>query len=105
MFGPFGGRKGDDWGAISAWAWGASRVMDWIEKEPLIDSKHVGVVGHSRGGNAVCGALERDITAAVTITHSDRVSTTFTVSNPTPAERRALLDRQREDLERIGAMD
>ena len=43
--------------------------------------------------------------AVLTVTWSDQVRTTFTVSNPTPAERRALLDRQREDLERIGAMD
>ena len=38
------------WGILSAWAWGASRVLDWIEREPLLDAKHVGVVGHSRGG-------------------------------------------------------
>lgn len=43
--------------------------------------------------------------AVLTVTWSDQVRTTFTVSNPTPAERRALLDRQREDLERIGAME
>ena len=43
-------RTGDSWAAISAWAWGASRVLDWMETEPLIDAEHVGVVGHSRGG-------------------------------------------------------
>jgi hypothetical protein len=36
--------------AISAWAWAASRVLDWMETEPLIDATHVGIVGHSRGG-------------------------------------------------------
>jgi hypothetical protein len=45
-----GKRDADAWGAISAWAWAASRVLDWMETEPLIDATHVGIVGHSRGG-------------------------------------------------------
>ena len=53
-------RTSESWGILSAWAWGASRVMDWIEKEPLLDAKHVGVVGHSRGGKTalVAGATD-----------------------------------------------
>ena len=46
--GPYRNRK--LWGTISAWAWGASRVLDWLETVPEIDAGKVVVVGHSRGG-------------------------------------------------------
>ena len=54
-------RDGRSWGVLSAWAWGASRVMDWIEREPLLDAGHVGIVGHSRGGKTalLAGATDR----------------------------------------------
>ncbi len=45
-------RKPDDWGALRAWAWGAARALDYLETEPRVDAKHVGIEGVSRYGKA-----------------------------------------------------
>jgi len=50
-------RKPDDWGALRAWAWGAARGLDYLETEPAVDSKHVGIEGVSRYGKAALVTL------------------------------------------------
>ena len=47
-------RKPDDWGALRAWAWGAARGLDYLETDPAVDAKKVGIEGVSRYGK---GAL------------------------------------------------
>ncbi len=50
-------RKPDDWGALRAWAWGAARALDYLQRDSTVDSKHVGIEGVSRYGKAALVTL------------------------------------------------
>jgi hypothetical protein len=50
-------RKPDDWGALRAWAWGASRVVDYYETDKAVDTKRLGIEGLSRYGKATIVAM------------------------------------------------
>jgi len=53
-------RKPDDWGALRAWAWGASRALDYFETDKAVDAKKVGLEGHSRYGKATLVTMAYD---------------------------------------------
>lgn len=53
-------RKPDDWGALRAWAWGASRVYDYLSGDPQLDARHIGIEGVSRYGKAALVAMAFD---------------------------------------------
>ena len=60
-------RKPDDWGALRAWGWGASRGLDYLETDPAVNAKQVGIEGVSRYGKAALVTMAFDTRFAVVL--------------------------------------
>lgn len=56
-----------DWATLAVWAWGGSRVIDYLETRDDIDFEHIAITGHSRGGKMalLAGALDERFTLVV----------------------------------------
>ncbi len=53
-------RGPEDWGALRAWAWGASRALDYLETDKAVDARQVGIEGLSRYGKAAVVTMAYD---------------------------------------------
>lgn len=63
-------RKPDDWGSLRAWAWGASRGLDYLETDEAVDAGRVGIEGVSRFGKAALVTMAFDTRFAVVLVGS-----------------------------------
>ena len=63
-------RKPEDWGALRAWAWGASRGLDYLETDTSVDAKRIGIEGVSRYGKAALITMAFDTRFAVVLVGS-----------------------------------
>ena len=60
----------DAWRSLSAWGWGASRVLDYFESVEEVDTTRSAVIGHSRGGKAALWAASEDERFAISYSNN-----------------------------------
>lgn len=58
-------RKPDDWGTLVAWSWGVSRLIDYFETDKSVNTKIIGLTGHSRYGKATLVTLAYEPRVAI----------------------------------------
>jgi hypothetical protein len=75
-----------DWGLLRAWAWGASRIVDYLVTDPSIDSKKLIITGVSRTGKSalIAGAFDDRWAMVAPVASSGGGSPAFRYSGSTP---------------------
>jgi hypothetical protein len=61
---------GYDWGILAAWAWGASRIADYLATDPAIDNRTLIITGASRNGKSsmIAAAFDPRLLGAPVVT-------------------------------------
>jgi hypothetical protein len=62
--------RGYDWGILAAWAWGASRIADYLATDPAIDNRTLIITGWSRNGKSsmIAAAFDQRLLGAPAVT-------------------------------------
>ncbi len=79
-------RKPDDWGALRAWAWGASRALDYLATDPAVDAKRAVIEGVSRYGKASLVTMAYEPRFAIGFIGSSGMGGASAASSPTIGE-------------------
>jgi hypothetical protein len=59
----------ESWGSVAAWAWGVSRVVDYLHTRDDVDTRRIAAFGHSRLGKTVLYAAAVDERIGLTVPH------------------------------------